>query len=301
MRGAGAEAPRIGRHSTRRVGSGPATPGRSPPTSEGARVLGWGDRGFQGGWLGARRQGGARREGAPGVMGGSFFHNQPGNLTPPGSGGVLASPPGGYKPQPSGFRMLHPISANRPGEPCPPNSGGSLGSLFLPWDPRSLPQSQLRLGFRMCVWGGVRPQSSGAWGPGGKGRPSWPGPLLQPVPRGCVCQDEALPGHWQPARPVQGPCRWETEVGVCSVLGPALCPAGRAGGGEGPPGGRICRDRASPDYRWALARPALPRWEEPAQGRGWSRVPTQTSFGDKHPPDPSRPGEIPSPRKGPCH
>lgn len=57
------------------------------------------------------------------------------------------------------------------------------------------------------------------------------------------------------ARPVQDPCGREAEAQVCSVLGPALCPAGRAGGGEGPPGGGVCPGRASPDC-WALARAA---------------------------------------------
>lgn len=107
----------------------------------------------------------------------------------------------------------------------------------------------------MCVWGGIRPQPSLAWGRGGRGRPSGHGPLVQPVPRGRVCQDRALPGCWQLARPVQDPCGRETEARVCSVLGPALCPAGRAGGGEGPPGGGVCPGRASPDC-WALARAA---------------------------------------------
>lgn len=118
-------------------GSGPAAPGRSTPHQVRACV-GWaglGDTGFQAGWPGARR------EGAPGVMGGSFLQNQPGNLTPPGSGGTLASLPGGYKPQPSGFRVLDPISATRPGESCPPNSGGSLGRLFLPGIPGPSPRA----------------------------------------------------------------------------------------------------------------------------------------------------------------
>lgn len=150
------------------------------------------------------------------MMGGSFFHNQPGNLTPPGSGGVLASPPGGYKPQPSGFRMLHPISANCPVSLVPLTLEGAWGAFFFLGIPGPSPRASSDWDSG-CACGEVSGHS-----PRGHGDQAEKGGLVGPAPYsslspGAVCA-RTKPflgtGSWRgPSKaPVAGRRRWESAV-----------------------------------------------------------------------------------------